>query len=111
MRRPSVRLPLQRLPLHDAPALSFVMVLGLGLLSPYLQKLALISGEGFLHIRLGYETLAHHALPSVDTFTSTRAGAPYVAHEWGFQVLSYLFYRAFSLDGLVLLAALGWALT
>src|SRR6476620_11572409 len=46
------------------------------------QKLFRDSDAGW-HIRTGERVLATGALPRVDTYSFTRAGAPWFAWEWG----------------------------
>ena len=38
----------------------------------------------------------HRAIPAVDTYSFTRAGQPFVVHEWLFELLTYVGYRAFA---------------
>ena len=54
-------------------------------------------GDTGWHIRTGQYILAHHAVPTEDLFSFSRAGAPWFAWEW----LSDLFYAAlFQMGGL-----------
>jgi hypothetical protein len=43
----------------------------------------------FWHLKTGEYIVAHHALPGGDVFSFTRAGQPWVLHEWLFEVLLY----------------------
>jgi hypothetical protein len=53
-------------------------------------------GDTYWHIVAGRWMFQHHAIPSVDPFSFTMPGAPWVAHEW----LSEIVYAAaFSLGG------------
>lgn len=47
----------------------------------------LIDGDTYTHIRCGEWMLEHRALLKADIFSHTIAGAPWVAHEWGSQIL------------------------
>src|SRR3954454_10256615 len=57
------------------------------------------------HLRVGQDIWQHRAIPAVDTYSFTRAGQPFVVHEWLFELLNYLVYRAFTYRGLVVLMA------
>lgn len=43
------------------------------------------------HLSAGRWMLAHASIPSADAFSFTRAGAPWIDFEWGFQLLLYPF--------------------
>ncbi len=58
------------------------------------------------HLRVGMDIWQGRALPTTDSYSFTRAGQPFVVHEWLFEVLSYLGYRAFGYRGLVIGMAL-----
>src|SRR3954447_13188024 len=57
------------------------------------------------HLRIGQDIWQHGAIPAVDTYSFTRAGQPFVVHEWLFELLNYLVYRTFTYRGLVVLMA------
>ena len=57
------------------------------------------------HIAAGDWILAHRTVPSVDIFSFTAAGRPWVAHEWLSEVIMALAYRAGGWNGLMLLTA------
>lgn len=54
------------------------------------------------HLRIGQDIWAAKAIPTVDRYSFTRAGQPFVAHEWLFEVLTYLGLQAVAYRGLVL---------
>ena len=58
------------------------------------------------HLRIGQDIWRSGALPAVDSYSFTRAGQPFVVHEWLFELLTYLGYRAFAYRGLVLIMGL-----
>ncbi len=60
----------------------------------------------FWHLRTGEWILTHHAVPTTDPFSYTRAGAPWISHEWGFAVLVRLCERALGLPGVLLFTVL-----
>jgi hypothetical protein len=73
----------------------------------------LINSDGDMarHIRLGEAILDRGALPRADFFSHTMAGEPFIAFEWGSEVLYALAYRAAGLPGVAVLAGLVLALT
>ncbi|HZQ71064.1 MAG TPA: hypothetical protein VFA68_21240 [Terriglobales bacterium] len=67
------------------------------------------------HLQTANWILQHHALPHSDPFSYTRAGAPWAAYSWLFELLLGGFYRILGLRGIVLYTALmalviSWAL-
>ena len=66
----------------------------------------LINSDGDMarHIRLGGVALDQHALPGTDFFSYTRAGEPFIAFEWGSEVLYAAAYRAAGLAGVAVFA-------
>ena len=73
----------------------------------------LINSDGDMarHIRLGEFILDQGALPRSDFFSHTMAGRPFIAFEWGSEVLYALAYRAGGLAGVAVFAGLILALT
>jgi hypothetical protein len=69
------------------------------------RKLFRDSDTGW-HIRTGETILATHALPRVDPYSFTRAGAAWLDWEWGADVLFGLAHRFDGLRGVATLAAL-----
>src|SRR5439155_1208757 len=60
------------------------------------------------HLRTGQLIWEQRAIPTADPYSFTNAGRPWVVHEWLFEVLTYLGYRAIGYSGLSL--ALGLVL-
>ncbi|MGN6562490.1 MAG: hypothetical protein ACTHMU_07510 [Thermomicrobiales bacterium] len=54
------------------------------------------------HLRIGHDIWIQHAVPAVDTYSFTRTGQPFVAHEWLFELLTYLGYQSIGYRGLVI---------
>src|SRR5262249_35032867 len=77
------------------------VVYGLFLVSGY-QKPFRDSDSGW-HIRMGERILATGALPTTDPYAFTRAGQPWLAWEWGADVLMGAAHRAAGLSGVALL--------
>jgi len=61
--------------------------------------------DTYWHVATGRWILDHGRVPHVDVFSYTRAGAPWVAHEWLSDVLMALAWRAGGWSGLVVLFA------
>jgi hypothetical protein len=67
-------------------------------------------GDTFSHVATGQWILDHHAVPHVDPFSFSFAGAPWTAHEWLSEILLALGYRVAGWAGVVLLTGLAAAL-
>jgi hypothetical protein len=65
-----------------------------------------IDGDTNWHVAAGRWILAHHTVPLTDPFSFTYAGKPWIAHEWGSEVLMALAYLAAGWSGVVLLIGL-----
>jgi hypothetical protein len=72
----------------------------------------LVNSDGDMarHIRLGEVILDQRALPRADLFSHTMGGKPFIAFEWGSEVLYAVAYRIAGLVGVVTLAGLTLAL-
>jgi hypothetical protein len=57
------------------------------------------------HLKTGQLILQQHAVPHADPFSWTRPGAPWTAHEWGWDLVLYLVYRLGGWLGLIYLKA------
>jgi hypothetical protein len=62
-----------------------------------------IDGDTNWHVAAGRWILEHHTVPLNDPFSFTFAGKPWIAHEWGSEVLMALAYLAGGWSGVVLL--------
>ncbi len=62
-----------------------------------------IDGDTNWHVASGRWILDHHTVPLTDPFSFTYAGKPWIAHEWGSEVLMALAYLAGGWSGVVLL--------
>jgi hypothetical protein len=73
----------------------------------------LLNSDGDLarHLRLGTIMLERGGLLRKDVFSHTRAGEPFLAFEWGSEVLYAAVYRAAGLAGVAIFAGLLLALT
>jgi hypothetical protein len=73
-----------------------------------------IDGDTNWHVASGRWILEHHTVPLTDPFSFTFAGKPWIAHEWGSEVMMALAYLAGGWSGVVLLigvaAGLAYAL-
>lgn len=68
-------------------------------------------GDTNWHVAVGRWMLAHGAVPHVDLFSYTFAGKPWVADEWGSEVLLGAAYLAFGWSGVALATAIAISLT
>jgi len=64
-----------------------------------------------LHLATGHWIIQHLRVPSVDPFSYTMIGAPWVTHEWLAQCLMAVVYDLAGWSGMVLLTATSFALT
>ena len=62
-----------------------------------------IDGDTNWHVASGRWILDHHTVPLTDPFSFTFAGKPWIAHEWGSEVMMALAYLAGGWSGVVLL--------
>ena len=67
--------------------------------------------DTYWQLRVGQWILENRALPQVDVFSLTRAGAPWMSSSWLSQVLFAELYAAFGWGGLVAISALAIAAT
>lgn len=68
-------------------------------------KSLLMDGDTGWHIRTGEYILQHHAVPTSDLFSFTKAGEPWFAWEWLSDVAAAAVYHLGGLKGITLLAA------
>ncbi len=79
------------------------------------QGLAAIDPDLGWHLQTANWIVQHHAVPHSDPFSYTRAGAPWAAYSWLFELVLSGFYRMAGLRGVVLYTvimsvAISWAL-
>jgi len=70
----------------------FVVILALGLFAMAARNV--VDPDVWWHLKTGQLTLANHAVFRTDPYSFTRAGQPWVNHEWLFDVLLFALYRA-----------------
>jgi len=58
------------------------------------------------HLETGQYIAEHHSVPHADPFSYTRAGEPWVAHEWLTDLLLYQLLRSTGFGGLIIVFAL-----
>jgi hypothetical protein len=85
--------------------LIFVALLCVLVFTPLSVRLLGDAGIGW-HIRTGQQILATHAIPHMDSFSSTMAGKPWFAWEWFYDVVVGELEAKFSLNGVVWLTAI-----
>jgi hypothetical protein len=70
-----------------------IALLGIFLLGGVFSLRLLGDADLGFHLRGGKQVIEDHQVPRVDTYTYTRAGAPYIDLHWGYQALLYLTYK------------------
>ncbi len=94
-----------RVALPSGADLIFMALLGVLVFTPLSMRLLGDAGIGW-HIRTGQQILAAHAIPRVDSFSSTMAGKPWFAWEWLYDVVVGKLDAALGLNGVVWFTAL-----
>ena len=89
-----------RLAMPSVADLLFVAVLAVLVFTPLSSRLLGDAGIGW-HIRTGQQILATHAIPYVDSFSSTMAGKPWFAWEWLYDLLVGQLDATLGLNGVV----------
>ena len=89
-----------RLALPSVGDLIFVVLLALLVFTPLSVRLLGDAGIGW-HIRTGQQILATHAIPRVDSFSSTMNGKPWFAWEWLYDLAVGELERVAGLNGVV----------
>jgi hypothetical protein len=69
------------------------------------SQFLLADGDTFWHLVVGRNILQAHLFPLVDSYSYTRAGAPWIAKEWLSQVILYVAYSTGGWRGLALFTA------
>lgn len=77
----------------------------------YLGDTRLQDSDSFWQIKIGQWMLDHHAMPTVDFYSFTRAGTPWISTSWLSQVVFASAYAQWDWAGPVILTAVGVALT
>jgi len=81
----------------------FLSVVFLGLLAMTTRNV--IDPDVWWHLKTGQYIAAHKSIPHTDPFSYTRAGEPWVAHEWLSELLMYTLLRATGWGGLIVIFA------
>jgi hypothetical protein len=81
----------------------FVLVLALGLF--VLASRNVTDPDVWWHLRTGEMIVQTHHAPHFDPYSYTRAGQPWIDHEWLSEVLIYLLLRAGGWSGLIMFFA------
>src|SRR6266480_414995 len=77
----------------------FVAVLVIGLLA--LAARGVSDPDVWWHLRTGQLMFESHQIPHLDPYSFTRAGQPWINHEWLSQVTMYAMYRLAGWGGLI----------
>jgi len=78
---------------------TFLAVLLLGLFAMTARNVT--DPDVWWHLRTGQYIAVHKSVPLTDPFSYTRAGEPWVAHEWLTEILLYELERAAGFGGLI----------
>jgi hypothetical protein len=78
-------------------AIAFVLALSI---------MPLASDDVWINVKAGERIWREHAIPAVDDYSFTRAGAPWINHEWLANVIFFGAWAAAGVNGLILLKAL-----
>jgi hypothetical protein len=85
------------------PRYLFLAILTLGLFA--LAARNVIDPDVWWHLRAGQYIAQNESVPRVDPFSYTRAGQPWVAHEWLSELFIYGLYRVAGWGGLIVVFA------
>ena len=77
----------------------FVLILGLGLFTMAARPVT--DPDMWWHLRTGQLIIQNHQVFHADPYSFTKAGQPWVDHEWLSQVLIFTFYRLAGWGGLI----------
>jgi hypothetical protein len=93
-----------RVAMPSGADLIFIGLLSVLVFTPLSMRLLGDAGIGW-HIRTGQQMMAMHAIPRVDSFSSTMAGKPWFAWEWLYDLVVGQLEAALGLNGVVWLTA------
>lgn len=82
----------------------FEVILALGLFAMAARGVG--DPDFWWHLRTGQQIVATHSVPHFDSYSHTKFGAPWVAHEWLSEVLIYALYRSARYVGLIVAFAI-----
>jgi len=75
-------------------------------LSYMLRPERIFDSDTLWHIKAGEWIIANHTIPKTDPFSWSTPGAPWVAHEWLFEVVLALLYKQLGPAGIIILCTL-----
>src|SRR5437868_3121687 len=81
----------------------FIAVIFLGLVGMAARNV--VDPDVWWHLKTGEYIAAHRMVPHTDPFSYTRAGVPWIAHEWLTDLSLYGIYRVASWGGLIVVFA------
>src|SRR5687767_6812152 len=83
------------------PLAFFLMVFALAV-----RQSAYIDPDLWWHLQAGEDIVQSQTIPKVDTYSFTKAGSEWVAHEWLSEVVMFVIYRASGWGGLLFVFSL-----
>src|SRR6476620_70271 len=100
--------PDRRVSLFGPPSIPAVVFIALLVLVPIGLQQPLLNSDGDLarHLTHGRYMLEHHAIIPADPFSYTRPGQPFVAFEYGSQLVYAVAERIAGLPGIAVLAGI-----
>jgi hypothetical protein len=101
--------PISNPPSIPPPAVPWIAAIAMFALALFAPGV-LNDGDSFLHVTAGEWMIAHRAVPHTDPFSFSRAGAPWVSHEWLAEILMAAAFRLQGWGGVVVLTASAAAL-
>ena len=72
---------------------AFFIILVIGLFLMTMRPIA--DPDYWWHLKTGQVILETHAIPHTDPFSYTKAGAPWITHEWLIEILMYGIFKYF----------------
>ena len=81
----------------------FIAVVFIGLVGMATRNV--VDPDVWWHLKTGEYIAAHRNVPHTDPFSYTRAGTPWIAHEWLTDLMLYGIYRAAGWGGLIVIFA------
>ncbi|HWO40267.1 MAG TPA: hypothetical protein VNO43_00490 [Candidatus Eisenbacteria bacterium] len=73
------------------------------LAAPAVTSTIVLDPDIWWHLKTGEWIIQHRMVPTEDPFSTFGTGQTWIAYSWLFEVFVYLLYRAFGLNGIVIL--------
>jgi hypothetical protein len=83
----------------------FIWAFLISLFALAVRQITNLDPDFWWHLKSGQYILQTRAIPHVDPFSFSRAGSPWVAHEWLSEIIMYATFRLAGWAGLVIIFA------